>query len=112
MVIKVNKYLSGTDRIKTTIWAIRNYLVCVLQFHVSASIKFVNKWSPVNLVLYTDYTQYKQIIKATQYYSKLLGTQNVVIQLRVWPTLLLCFYMFIYVFWFGVELLDVELYFG
>ena len=37
--------------------------------------------------MYTQYTQYKQIIRATQYYSKLLGTKNVVIQLRVWPTL-------------------------
>ena len=64
----------GTDRVKMTSWAIRNYFVCVLQLQVSAIIKFVNKWSPVNLVLYIEYTQYKQIIRATQYYSKLLGT--------------------------------------
>ena len=26
-ILNVNKYLSGTDKIKTTCWAIRNYLV-------------------------------------------------------------------------------------
>ena len=62
-------------------------MFCNFSFHVSARIKFGNKCSPDNLVLYTEYTQYKQIIRATQYYSKLLGTLNVVIQLRVWPTL-------------------------
>ena len=46
-------------------------LQCFLGHPVSARIKFVNKWSPVNLELCA---QYKQIIRAPQYYNEILGT--------------------------------------
>ena len=46
--------------------------------------------------MYTEYTNYKQIIRVTQYYSKLLGTLNVVFQLRVWPTLVFIHFDLVY----------------